>query len=124
MWAFCNALKDDVVNHCSEKEGTTEVYEALWWMSYNCRFCGVGKWYCLCQRQVSGGEEEVSDGESWKTDGSEWEPGWETDSEDEVQDEGLQTPAEKYNLKPTSISPDDATATAQTTKRALFAEGK
>ena len=39
------------------------------------------------------------------SDGSEWESGWETDTEDEEQNEGLSTPAERHNLKP-SISPD------------------
>ena len=61
---------------------------------------------------------------SWLSDGSEWESGWETDTEDEEQNEGLSTPAERHNLKP-SISPDDVTVTAKTAKRALlFAEGK
>ena len=57
-------------------------------------------------------------------DGSEWESGWETDTEDEEQNDGLSTPAERHNLKP-SISPDDVTVTAKIAKRALlFAEGK
>ena len=55
------------------------------------------------------------------TDGTEWE----TDTEDEEQDEGLSTPAEKNSLKPKNISPEDATATKQTTgRRMLFAKGK
>ena len=83
----------------------------------------MGKWYCTCQ-PLSGTDEEVSDGDSWKTDGSEFSEGWETDTEDEEQNEGLSTPAERHNLKP-SISPDDVTVTAKTAKRALlFAEGK
>ena len=54
------------------------------------------------------------------TDGSEWE----TDTEDEEQDEGLYTPAEKTTSK-SSISPEDATAKQQAAeKRKLFAEGK
>ena len=126
MGAFCNAMKDDLVIHFSEKENTTKIYEALWWMSYNCRFCGEGKWYCKCQRVPDGpdGDEEVSEDGSWLSDGPEWESGWETDTEDEEQNEGLSTPAERHNLKP-SISPDDVTVTAKTAKRALlFAEGK
>ena len=118
--------KREASSHFSKEEGTTKVYEALWWMSYNCRFCGVGKWYCKCQRVPDGpdGNEEVSEDGSWLSDGSEWESGWETDTEDEEQDEGLSTPAERHNLKP-SISPDDVTVTAKTAKRALlFAEGK
>ena len=59
-----------------------------------------------------------------KSDGSEFSEGWETDTEDEEQDEGLiTTPAEKQYL-PVSIGPDDATATAQAAKRALFVKGK
>ena len=123
MGAFCNAMKDDLVIHFSEKEGTTKVYEALWWMSYNCRFCGEGKWYCHCQplSEGTGEVEEDSDDDSWKSDGSDF--GWETFSEDEELDEGFATPAEKQCL-PVSISPDDATTTAQAAKRALFVKGK
>ena len=123
MGAFCTAMKNDLVIHFSKEERTTKVYEALWWMSYNCRMLGIGKWYCTCQ-PLSGTDEEVSDGDSWKTDGSEFSEGWETDTEDEEQNEGLSTPAERHNLKP-SISPGDVTVTAKTAKRALlFAEGK
>ena len=123
MVAFCNAMKDDSVIHFSKKENTTKVYEALWWMSYNCRFCGVGKWYCECQWDPEE-VEEASDDDSWKSDGSEFSEGWETDTEDEMeQDEGLTTPAEKQSLT-VSISPDDATATAQAAKRALFVKCK
>ena len=87
-------------------------------MSYNCRVCGVGKWYCKCQWD-SDGEEDESDA-SWMTDGSEWE----TDTGDEEQDEGLYTPAEKTTSK-SNISPEDATAKQQAAeKRKLFAEGK
>ena len=50
--------------------------------------------------------------------------GWETETEDEEQDDGLLTPAEKLSSKP-SISPEDATATMQATgKRMLFVGGK
>ena len=85
--------------------------------------CGMGKWYCTCQ-PLSGTDEEVSDGDSWKTDGSEFSEGWETDTEDEEQqDEGLDTPGKKKSL-PVSISPEDATATAQAAKRALFVKCK
>ena len=123
MGAFCNAMKNDLVIHFSKEEGTTKVYEALWWMSYNCRFCGVGKWYCECQWDPEE-VEEASDDDSWKSDGSEFSEGWETDTEDEMeQDEGLTTPAEKQSLT-VSISPDDATATAQAAKRALFVKCK
>ena len=123
MGAFCTAMKNDLVIHFSKEEGTTKVYEALWWMSYNCRMCGMGKWYCDCQ-PLSGTDEEVSDGDSWKTDGSEFSEGWETDTEDEEQqDEGLDTPGKKKSL-PVSISPEDATATAKATKRALFVRSK
>ena len=109
--------------HFSKEEGITKVYEALWWMSYNCRFCGVGKWYCECQWDPEE-VEEASDDDSWKSDGSEFSEGWETDTEDEMeQDEGLTTPAEKQSLT-VSISPDDATATAQAAKRALFVKCK
>ena len=49
---------------------------------------------------------------------------WETDTEDEEQDEGLYTPAEKTTSK-SSISPEDATAKQQAAeKRKLFVEGK
>ena len=92
MGAFCNAMKDDPVIHFSEKEGTTEVHEALWWMSCDCRFCGEGKRYCHCQPLSEGTEEveEAPDDGSWKSDGSEFSEGWETDTEDEMeQDEGL-----------------------------------
>ena len=123
MGAFCTAMKNDLVTHFSKEEGTTKVYEALWWMSYNCRMCGMGKWYCTCQ-PLSGTDEEVSDGDSWKTDGSEFSEGWETDTEDEEQqDEGLDTPGKKKSL-PVSISPEDATATAKAAKRALFVRSK
>ena len=66
----------------------------------------------------SDGEESESDA-SWMTDGTEWE----TDTEDEEQDEGLCTPAEKSTLTP-SISPEDATAAKQAAeKRKLFVKG-
>ena len=55
------------------------------------------------------------------SDGSDF--GWETETEDEEQDDGLLTPAEKRSSKP-SISPEDATATMQATGRMLFVEGK
>ena len=85
------------------------------------RFCGVGKWYCQCQWDSDSDGEEGGSDESWMADGTEWE----TDTEDEEQDEGLSTPAEKNSLKPKNISPEDATATKQTTgKRMLFVEGK
>ena len=97
------------------------VHEALWWMSYNCRVCGVGKWYCQCQWDSDSDGEEGGSDESWMTDGTEWE----TDSEDEEQNGGLATPAEKNSLKPKNISPEDATATKQAAgKRMLFVEGK
>ena len=104
------------------REKTTKMHEALWWMSYNCRFCGVGKWYCQCQWTSESPEEEGETDGSWMSDGSDF--GWETETEDEEQDDGLLTPAEKLSSKP-SISPEDATATMQATeKRMLFVEGK
>ena len=117
---FCKVMEIDQVRYFSRKEKTTRVHEALWWMSYDCRFCGVGKWYCKCQWDSDGEEEESESDASWMTDGSEWE----TDTEDEVeQDEGLCTPAEKTTLTP-SISPEDATAAKQTAeKRKLFVKG-
>ena len=66
-------------------------------------------------------EEEGETDQSWMTDGSDF--GWETETEDEEQDDGLLTPAEKRSSKP-SISPEDATATMQATGRMLFVEGK
>ena len=90
-------------------------------MSYDCRFCGVGKWYCQCQWTSESPEEEGETDGSWMSDGSDF--GWETETEDEEQDGGLATPAEKQCL-PVSISPDDATATAQAAKRALFVKCK
>ena len=39
--AFCRAMEDDLVIYFSKKEKTTRVLEVLWWMSYNCRFCGI-----------------------------------------------------------------------------------
>ena len=118
MDTFRKVMKIDQVKYLSRTEKTTRVHEALWWMSYNCRVCGVGKWYCKCQWD-SDGEEDESDA-SWMTDGSEWE----TDTGDEEQDEGLYTPAEKTTSK-SSISPEDATAKQQAAeKRKLFAEGK
>ena len=53
-------------------------------MSYDCRLCGVGKWYCQCHLE----DEEV-------------------ETEEEVQDEGLQTPMKKSSLP--SMSPEDVT---------------
>ena len=43
--------------HFSKEEGTTKVYEALWWMSYNCE----------CQWDPEE-VEEASDDDSWKSD--------------------------------------------------------
>ena len=118
MDTFRKVMEIDQVKYFSRTEKTTRVQEALWWMSYNCRVCGVGKWYCKCQWD-SDGEENESDA-SWMTDGSEWE----TDTEDEEQNEGLYTPAEKTTSK-SSISPEDATAKQQAAeKRKLFVEGK
>ena len=118
---FCKVMENDQVKYFSREEKTTRVHEALWWMSYNCRFCGVGKWYCQCQWDSDSDGEEGGSDESWMTDGTEWE----TDTEDEEQDEGLATPAEKNSWKPKSISPEDATATKQAAgKRMLFVEGK
>ena len=97
------------------------MHEALWWMSYNCRCCGVGEWYCQCEWNSEGPEEEGGTDGSWMSDGSDF--GWETETEDEEQDDGLLTPAEKRSSKP-SISPEDATATMQATGRMLFVEGK
>ena len=118
MDTFRKVMKIDQVKYLSRTEKTTRVHEALWWMSYDCRFCGVGKWYCKCQWDLDS-EEGESDA-SWMTDGSEWE----TDTEDEEQNEGLYTPAEKTTSK-SSISPEDATAKQQAAeKRKLFVEGK
>ena len=87
-------------------------------MSYNCRVCGVGKWYCKCQWDSE--EVEGESDASWMTDGDEWE----TDTEDEEQDDGLCTPAEKNTQKKPTISPEDATAAKQTAeKRKLFVKG-
>ena len=84
MDTFRKVMKIDQVKYLSRTEKTTRVHEALWWMSYDCRFCGVGKWYCKCQWDSE--EEEGESDASWMTDGSEWE----TDTEDEVeQDEVL-----------------------------------
>ena len=58
---------------------------ALWWRSYDCRLCGMGKWHCKCHL----GDEEM-------------------ETEEEVQDEGLQTPMKKSSLP--SMSPEDVTA--------------
>ena len=44
---FRKVMKIDQVKYLSRTEKTTRVHEALWWMSYNCRFCGVGKWYVI-----------------------------------------------------------------------------
>ena len=101
MDTFRKVMKIDQVKYLSRTEKTTRVHEALWWMSYDCRFCGVGKWYCKCQWDSE--EEEGESDASWMTDGTEWE----TDTEDEEQDDGLCTPAEKNTQKPT-ISPEDA----------------
>ena len=117
MDTFRKVMKIDQVKYLSRTEKTTRVHEALWWMSYDCRFCGAGKWYCKCQWDSE--EEEGESDASWMTDGSEWE----TDTEDEEQDDGLCTPAEKNTQKPT-ISPEDATAAKQTAeKRKLFVKG-
>ena len=120
MDTFRKVMKIDQVKYLSRTEKTTRVHEALWWMSYDCRFCGVGKWYCKCQWDSDGEEEESESDASWMTDGSEWEK----DAEDEEQDEGLYTPAEKTTSK-WRISPEDATAKQQAAeKRKLFVEGK
>ena len=121
MGAFCKVMEDDQVKYFSRTEKTTRMHEALWWMSYNCRCCGVGKWYCQCQWTSESPEEEGETDGSWMSDGSDF--GWETETEDEEQDDGLLTPAEKRSSKP-SISPEDATATMQATGRMLFAKGK
>ena len=79
----------------------------------------MGKWYCECQWDPEE-VEEASEDDSWKSYRSEFSGGWEADTEEEMeQDEGLVTPAEKQSLT-VSISPDDATATAQAAKRALY----
>ena len=72
-------------------------------MSYDSRLCGVGKWYCKCHL----GESD------------------EKETEDEVQDEGLQTPmVERVSLLKSS-SPEDATAKSTGfTKRNLFVQEK
>ena len=93
MDTFRKVMKIDQVKYLSRTEKTTRVHEALWWMSYDCRFCGVGKLHCKCQWD-SDGEEGESD-ESWMADGTEWE----TETEDEEQDEGPCTPAEKTTSK-------------------------
>ena len=115
---FCKVMEIDLVKYFSRKEKTTRVHEALWWMSYDCRFCGIGKWYCNCQWD-SEGEEGESDG-SWLTDGSEWEDV----TEDEELNEELLTPAEKPALKSKNFSPENATAAKQAAgKRVLFEKG-
>ena len=74
------------MKYFSRTEKTTRMHEALWWMSYNCRFCGVGKWYCQCQWTSESQEEEGETDGSWMSDGSDF--GWETETEDEEQDGG------------------------------------
>ena len=119
MDTFRKVMKIDQIKYFSRTEKTTRVHEALWWMSYNCRVCGVGKWYCKCQWDSDGEEGESESDASWMADGTEWE----TDTGDEEQDGGLCTPAEKSTLTP-SISPEDATAAKQTAeKRKLFVNG-
>ena len=61
------------------------------------------------QSSESPEEEGETDG-SWMSDGSDF--GWETGTEDEEQDVGLLTPAEKLCSKP-SISPEGVAATKQ-----------
>ena len=55
---------------------TTREEEALWWMSYDCRLCGIEKWYCQCGPNSF--LDVNSDGEHVTDDEEEWEPdlGW------------------------------------------------
>ena len=46
MDTFRKVMKNGQVKYFSRTEKTTRVHEALWWMSCNCRVCGVGKGYC------------------------------------------------------------------------------
>ena len=82
---FCEAMEEEMVIDFTRRYKTTRMEEALWWMSYDCRLCGMGKWYCQCHL----GDEEM-------------------ETEEEVQDEGLQTPMKKSSLP--SMSPEDVTA--------------
>lgn len=82
---FCEVMKEEMVIDFTRRYKTTRMEEALWWMSYDCRLCGMGKWYCQCHL----GDEEM-------------------ETEEEVQDEGLQTPMKKSSLP--SMSPEDVTA--------------
>ena len=87
---FREAMCEEMVIEFTKRYKTTREEEALWWMSYDCRLCGIGKWYCQCGPNsfldMNSDGEHATDGEG------EWEPdlGWL--EEDEKQNEGLQTP--------------------------------
>ena len=96
---------------------TTREEEALWWMSYDCRLCGIGKWYCQCEPNSF--LDVNSDGEHVTDDEEEWEPdlGWL--EEDEKQNEGLQTPNKGERSTLQSVSPENATVNERAAGRRL-----
>ena len=97
---------------------TTREAEALWWMSYDCRLCGIEKWYCQCGPNSF--LDVNSDGEHVTDDEEEWEPdlGWLGGGE--KQNEGLQTPNKGERSTLQSVSPENATVDEQAAGRRLF----
>ena len=118
MDTFREAMCEETVIEFTKRYKTTREEEALWWMSYDCRLCGIGKWYCQCEPNSF--LDVDSDGEHVTDDEEEWEPdlGWL--EEDEKQNEGLQTPNKGERSTLQSVSPENATVNEQAAGRRLF----
>ena len=112
------AMCEEMVIEFTKRYKTTREEEALWWMSYDCRLCGIGKWYCQCEPNSF--LDVDSDGEHVADEEEEWEPdlGWL--EEDEKQNEGLQTPNKGERSTLQSVSPENATVNEQAAGRRLF----
>ena len=118
MDTFREAMCEEMVIEFTKRYKTTREAEALWWMSYDCRLCGIGKWYCQCGPNSF--LDVNSDGEHVTDDEEEWEPdlGWLGGGE--KQNEGLQTPNKGERSTLQSVSPENATVDEQAAGRRLF----
>ena len=118
MDTFREAMCEEMVIEFTKRYKTTREEEALWWMSYDCRLCGIGKWYCQCGPNSF--LDVNSDGEHVTDDEEEWEPdlGWLGGGE--KQNEGLQTPNKGERSTLQSVSPENATVDEQAAGRRLF----
>ena len=119
--ALCFHLQREDVQRWAKEDGKTVMFMALKRMTKYCRFCGEGKWGCVCRYDEEG---LVIEEDHWHPamPPEEVEVSGKGKCKKKGQNEGLTTPAGKV-MAEEGVGPDGAVVSSKTAGgRVLFAE--